>query len=55
MTISGTLGSDVAELGPELSELRHQLHRRPEIGLQLPMTQETLARMMSNQLSDDQR
>jgi hippurate hydrolase len=42
MTMSGTLGSDVVELGPELTELRHRLHRRPEIGLQLPMTQETL-------------
>jgi hippurate hydrolase len=42
MTISSTLRSDVAELAPELTELRHQLHRSPEIGLQLPKTQETL-------------
>src|SRR5258705_2581756 len=42
MTTSGTLRSDVAEVAPEMTELRHQLHRSPEIGLQLPKTQETL-------------
>jgi hippurate hydrolase len=42
MTTSSTLRSDVAELAPELTHLRHQLHRAPEIGLQLPQTQETL-------------
>src|SRR5258705_13237264 len=42
MSISSTLRSDVAELGPEMTELRHRLHRGPEIGLQLPRTQETL-------------
>ena len=42
MTTSGTLRSDVTEVAPELTELRHRLHRAPEIGLQLPRTQETL-------------
>jgi len=42
MTTSGTLRSDVAEVAPELTDLRHRLHRAPEIGLQLPRTQETL-------------
>ena len=46
MTMSGTLRSDVAELGPEMTELRHQLHRAPEIGLQLPRTQETLLEVL---------
>jgi hippurate hydrolase len=42
MTTSSTLRSDVAELAPEMTHLRHRLHRAPEIGLQLPRTQETL-------------
>jgi amidohydrolase len=42
MTTSATLRSDVAELAPEMIDLRHRLHRHPEIGLQLPRTQETL-------------
>jgi hippurate hydrolase len=42
MTISSTLHSDVDEITPEIVELRHRLHRRPEIGLQLPETQATL-------------
>ena len=42
MTTSSDLQSDVEELGPEMNELRHRLHRRPEIGLQLPETQHTL-------------
>ena len=35
-----TLRSDAAELLPELVALRRDLHRIPEIGLQLPRTQE---------------
>jgi amidohydrolase len=42
MTTSGTSRSDLAELAPELAELRHRLHRRPEIGLHLPQTQQVL-------------
>ncbi|HET6294873.1 MAG TPA: M20 family metallopeptidase [Kribbella sp.] len=48
MTTSGTLGSDVAELAPEMTDLRHRLHRAPEIGLQLPRTQETLLEALSD-------
>ncbi|MDQ1553378.1 MAG: hypothetical protein QOK46_456 [Microbacteriaceae bacterium] len=42
MTISSTLRTDIDEIAPEIVELRHRLHRRPEIGLQLPETQATL-------------
>src|SRR4051794_8021495 len=36
------LRSHAEELTPEIVGLRHRLHRRPEIGLQLPETQEVL-------------
>ena len=39
MPIEDRLRSDVAELEHEVEELRHRLHRRPEIGLDLPETQ----------------
>jgi hippurate hydrolase len=42
MTISSTLRTDIDEIAPEIVELRHRLHRRPEVGLQLPETQATL-------------
>jgi amidohydrolase len=42
MTLSTTLSQDADALSGELTELRHQLHRTPEIGLQLPRTQQTL-------------
>lgn len=42
MALSDTLRTDAAEIAPELVDLRHRLHRRPEIGLDLPRTQETL-------------
>lgn len=42
MSLSSLLQSDADELAPEMTELRHRLHRRPEIGLQLPRTQQTL-------------
>ena len=39
MALEDRLRSDVAELEHDAIELRHQLHRRPEIGLELPQTQ----------------
>jgi hippurate hydrolase len=42
MALDDALRSDAAELAPELAELRHRLHRHPEIGLQLLWTQQTL-------------
>jgi amidohydrolase len=39
MALEDRLRSDVAELEHEVVELRHRLHRRPEIGLDLPETQ----------------
>jgi amidohydrolase len=39
MALEDRLRSDVAELEHDAIELRHQLHRRPEIGLELPETQ----------------
>src|ERR1700727_516551 len=37
--VSMALNDEAKALAPELSELRHSLHREPEIGLQLPKTQ----------------
>src|SRR3954466_11716237 len=42
MTRSESLRDDAREMQDELVELRHALHRRPEVGLQLPQTQETV-------------
>jgi amidohydrolase len=39
MALEDRLRGDVAELQPGVVELRHRLHRRPEIGLDLPETQ----------------
>jgi amidohydrolase len=39
MALEDRLRSDVAELERDMVELRHRLHRRPEIGLKLPETQ----------------
>jgi len=39
---SEALRDDAAALHGDLVELRHRLHRRPETGLQLPRTQETV-------------
>jgi amidohydrolase len=39
MALEDRLRSDVAELEHDVRELRHRLHRRPEIGLKLPETQ----------------
>jgi hippurate hydrolase len=42
VTRSESLREDARAMQGELVELRHQLHRRPEVGLQLPHTQETV-------------
>lgn len=39
MELASRLRADIAELQPGMVELRRQLHRRPEIGLELPETQ----------------
>jgi amidohydrolase len=39
MTLEDRLRSDARELADDMTALRHQLHRRPEIGLELPETQ----------------
>ncbi len=42
MALDDLLRTDADALAPELTDLRHRLHRHPEIGLDLPWTQETL-------------
>jgi hippurate hydrolase len=42
MALHDALRNDAQELAPELVALRQQLHRRPEIGLELPRTQQAL-------------
>lgn len=42
MTRSESLRDDARAMQDELVKLRHALHRRPEVGLQLPQTQETV-------------
>ncbi len=42
MTLADRLRDDVAELEPDVVKLRHRLHRRPEIGLELPETQQAV-------------
>ena len=37
---STSILQDAQELAPEITALRHTLHRAPEVGLQLPGTQE---------------
>ena len=39
MALEDRLRTDAAEIQPDVVELRHRLHRRPEIGLDLPETQ----------------
>ncbi len=34
--------ADASALADDLADLRHRLHRRPELGLQLPGTQATV-------------
>ncbi len=40
MTIAPAVADDARALADELTDLRHRLHAEPEIGLQLPRTQE---------------
>lgn len=40
MALADRLRDDVQDLAPETIGLRHELHRHPEIGLQLPRTQQ---------------
>jgi hippurate hydrolase len=42
------LRTDAEEISPQLTDLRHRLHREPEIGLDLPRTQETLLGELEN-------
>jgi amidohydrolase len=42
MALADRLHDDAYELAPYLTELRHTLHQTPEIGLQLPITQQTV-------------
>jgi amidohydrolase len=42
MALADRLRNDAYELAPEITALRHQLHRRPEVGLHLPETQRTV-------------
>lgn len=42
MPLFDSLQSDARELNPDLVQLRRTLHRQPEVGLNLPRTQETL-------------
>ncbi|PQZ86692.1 amidohydrolase [Arthrobacter sp. MYb227] len=39
-TSTTSILQDAQELAPEITKLRHDLHRTPEVGLQLPRTQE---------------
>ena len=39
MDNESVIHTDAVALQPELVELRHRLHQRPEIGLHLPETQ----------------
>ncbi len=39
MTLHDRLRDDSHALAPDLAELRHRLHRHPEVGLDLPVTQ----------------
>ncbi|MDT4909978.1 MAG: hypothetical protein QOI69_3219, partial [Pseudonocardiales bacterium] len=42
MALADRLHDDAYELAPYLTSLRHTLHRSPEIGLQLPITQRSV-------------
>jgi amidohydrolase len=42
MAGSAALREDAHSMRGELAQLRHRLHRQPEVGLQLPRTQETV-------------
>jgi hypothetical protein len=42
MSVGAALREHARELAPDVLTLRHRLHQRPEIGLQVPRTQEIL-------------
>src|SRR4029077_19469957 len=42
MTLDDRLRNDADELAPGMIEMRHDLHRHPEIGLDLPRTQQAV-------------
>jgi hippurate hydrolase len=42
MALADALRTDADALSHELRELRHRIHRHPEVGLDLPVTQETV-------------
>src|SRR5215510_3696460 len=42
MTLDDRLRNDASELAPGMIEMRHDLHRHPEIGLDLPRTQQAV-------------
>ena len=42
MTLDDRLRNDAGELAPGMIEIRHDLHRHPEIGLDLPRTQQAV-------------
>jgi hippurate hydrolase len=42
MSLDQALRDDSREIAPEVTALRHELHRHPEIGLDLPITQRTV-------------
>jgi amidohydrolase len=42
MALADRLRNDAYELAPDITELRHTLHGSPEIGLDLPLTQQTV-------------
>ncbi|GGJ74784.1 M20 metallopeptidase family protein (plasmid) [Glutamicibacter bergerei] len=42
MSTEESVVSDAAHLAPEIQRLRHELHRQPEVGLDLPLTQQRI-------------
>ncbi len=42
MTLLDTLRDDATAMSDEIADLRHRLHEQPEVGLDLPRTQETV-------------
>ena len=47
MALQDRLRDDAHELTGDITRLRHQLHQRPEIGLDLPETQRTVLEALS--------
>ncbi|GAA5201468.1 M20 family metallopeptidase [Rugosimonospora acidiphila] len=48
MSLDQALWDDTRQIAGELTELRHRLHEHPEIGLDLPVTQETVLSAISD-------